>query len=266
MTMKNFQKGGVAGSANLTSSFDVICAYFDFQGRSKTSKILYDYVSPVPAVVRERRNMDGTKTLQLYEIVDMEQAIDCINRGAYDQIEIGRKVETKIITFPGGTNFKKVVQAGESVIREQKYLDPKQLLKSKGCASTMKYLALLITSIYQDSDVRGIHVETILSGMLLGTLFEDVVINIDGRDVLYPAGTMISRGLLSLADQMVAENVRVSWVPIGIKQLPKYKPDATESMIMESMSSYLPKSAFLQPYDSCVNPIIRVALNQGIYK
>ena len=266
MTMKNFQKGGVAGSANLTSSFDVICAYFDFQGRSKTSKILYDYVSPVPAVVRERRNMDGTKTMQLYSIKNMNQALACIARGAYDEIEIDKKVEKRNIVFPGGTIFKKIVQAGESVVLGQKYLDPKQLLRSRGCASTMKYLALLITGIYQDSDVRGIHIETILSGMLLGMLFEDVTVTVDGRKVTYPAGTMISRSLLAEADGDVPEFARVTWTPIGIKQLPKYKPDATESMIMESMSSYLPKAAFLQPYDSCTNPIIRVALNQGIYK
>lgn len=266
MTMKNFQKGGVAGSANLTSSFDVICAYFDMQGRSKTSKILYDYVAPVASVVSERYTTDGSKILVLKTIKDLKQAAECIRRGAYDEIETEGTCLKKVITFPGSIYFKRVVQAGESVILGQKYLDPKQYLVARGCSSVLKYLMLLMTDIYRESGVNSVYVETILSGMVLGKLMEDITVKVDGHDVTYPAGTMVSRSILYQAGITEAENTRIIWVPIGIKQLPKYKPDSMESVIMESMSSYLPKAALLQPVDTCTNPILRVALNQGIYK
>lgn len=266
MTMKNFQKGGVAGSANLTSSFDVICAYFDMMGRNKSGKILYDYVAPVASVVSEKINTDGSKVLVLKTITDLEQAADCIRRGAYEEIRTSGTTLRKTITFPRGITFKKVVQAGESVILGQKYLDPKQLMEARGCASVLKYLMLLMTDIYRESGVNSVYVETILSGMILGKLLEDITVRVDGRDVVYPAGTMISRQLLWQAGRDISETVRVNWIPIGIKQLPKFKPDSMEAVIMESMSSYLPKSAILQPIDTCTNPILRVALNQGIYK
>ena len=266
MTMKNFQKGGVAGSANLTSSFDVICAYFDMMGRNKSGKILYDYVAPVASVVSEKINTDGSKVLVLSTIKNLEQATECIRRGAYEDIETKGTTLRKVITFPRGVTFKRVVQAGESVILGQKYLDPKQLMEARGCASVLKYLMLLMTDIYRESGVNSVYVETILSGMVLGKLMEDITIMVDGKKVTYPAGTMISRQLLWQAGREVSETVKVNWIPIGIKQLPKYKPDSMEAVIMESMSSYLPKSAILQPIDTCTNPILRVALNQGIYK
>ena len=267
MSMKNFQKGGVAGNDSITSSLGIVCSYFDVQGRSKTNKIPYDFVSPVPAVVKIAYNMDGTQRLQLYEIADIQQAASCIERGVYNEIETrGGNIVKKNILFPENVTFKPVVQAGETVVRGPRYLDPKQVNEAKGCASTVKYMMLQLCDIYRESNVKGIHIETILSGMILGYLYEDIHLNIDGKEVVYPAGTMISRSLLSMHEDATADNLRVSWMPIGIKQLPKYKPDSSEAMIMEAMSTYLPRSVLLQPYDSFVNPIIRVALNKGIYK
>ena len=253
MTMKNFQRAGVVSGANLTSAFDIIEAYFDLRGRTHSSKIPYDFVSPVDGKIEVAASV-GYNRLLIRPIENIDECAEDVAKGDFSSVKLGSNCVLSHIYIDSTIELKRVVHKGEPVQVFCGNIDVKQALTSWSCLKVAKYLTLRLTQIYSKSSVRSIYIETILAGMLLGRILKDVTIKVDGNIIKYPAGSTISRSLLAYAISDLS-NVEIQWFLVGIKQLPKYKPDSMESIIMESLSTYLPRAAVIQPYDSGLNPI-----------
>ena len=258
MTMKNFQKGGVVTEANLTSSFDLISDYLElhnFAVSKKNSKgvISYDMISPVSGYVKEQYLGDGTKRIIVTETPNIDDRDNLIRGG-------------KIIVH-ANTKLKTYVNKGDSFQKVQGYLNMREVLKYRGYDKAASYLTLMLYSIFASQDVNCKHFECVVADMTMGYLTThaentDMIYSIQyGKGSSFTAGSLVTRQEYWYGTK---DGCKVIWTLLGLKALPKYKADFFESLLMESMDSYIPRAILMNPNDSMTNPITRAAFGLRI--
>ena len=240
MTMKNFQKGGVVGDANITSSFDLIESSFDLKKwttmKLQNNVVLYDPVSPVEGYVKTINIGGGISRVVITE-TDSELDVNPINK--WD------------INVYSGTELKPYVRVGDSIMLEHGTVDVRSKIKYAGMESALIYQLLNFLSIFNDTDVNSIHFECILRNMLCYKLLKNY-----GR---FKAGDIIT---FDKAEDVEKEFL----VPvfIGVKYLPKYKSDFLQSLAMESMTTYVPSAILTSNEDDLSDPIMRTAFGLSL--
>lgn len=263
LTMKNFQKGGVVTDANLTSSFKLIEDYFelhDFAGRkTKHGVITYDMISPVDGTIKEQYLGNGTKRI----IVVPDNPTDPVVKARM------RSLSSKKIIVHAQTKLKEHVLEGDSFQKIQGNLNMKEVLRYRGFDKAASYLSLMLYNTFMTQDVNFKHFETIVSSMSVCYMLADAQNVYDykslhtGASTNYKAGSILTwpEACYDIAGQAVYMRTL-----LGLKTLPKYKNDFFESLLMESMDSYIPRAILMNPNDSMTNPITRAAfgLNIGI--
>lgn len=245
LTMKNFQKGGVASEANLTSSFDKIDDYLaltDLRNKEESKIILpYDALSPVEGYVRAVSTGDGRKKILVMDRND-DKGKNLLGLTEFYVHE--------------NTELKDYVSVGDSFQKVQGDLNIREVLRYRGYDAAVKYLVLILYSIFNaESTVSSKHFEVIVSSMASVILLNEI----PGK---YNAGT-----ILSLKESKQLEELPiVSPTLLGLKQLPKYRSDFFESMIMEDMKTFVPRAIITNPTDSMTNPKTRLSfgLNIGV--
>lgn len=263
LTMKNFQKGGVVTDANLTSSFKMIEDYFelhDFSSRkTKHGVIMYDMLSPVDGTIQEQYLGNGTKRI----IIKPDNPTDETVKKRM------RSLSSKKIIVHAQTKLKEHVFEGDSFQKIQGNLNIKEVLKYRGFDKAASYLSLMLYNTFMTQDVNFKHFETIVAGMSVCYMLTDAE-DVYGYKSLhtgnrthYKAGSVLTWPEACRDFQGAAVYVRTL---LGLKTLPKYKNDFFESLLMESMDSYIPRAVLMNPNDSMSNPITRAAfgLNIGI--
>lgn len=244
LTMKNFQKGGVAGAKNLTSSFETIEKLFDMVdfGKSNTKlngMITYNPISSATGYVKSISVGSGKKQIIVTESPTSDKNL------------LGNQ---KMLIVPEQTKLKPYVQKGDSIIRIQGNISMYESLKYRGYEQTVKSLILCTYNIFRQSKVNLIHFEIIATAMSCGYAIDA------GTSGRFKEGDIVS-----LEE---ARNNGVEIIPtlVGIKSLPAYKVDFLESMAMENLTTYVPRAILLANTDSMVNPIIRTMFGLDMNK
>lgn len=260
LTMKNFQRGGVVTEANLTSSFEQIDDYFELHDfskkrRNKRGIISYDRLSPVEGYVKEQYLGNGGKRIIVTATNDENDRKNLISG------------TTKIIVHEN-TVLKDYVHVGDSFQRIQGDLNMREVLKYRGYDKSVIYLSLMLHNIFSTQDVAFKHFETIVAGMSVMITMSDSDTNVDESLIPYGQGSkMVTGSVLTLPEMRYGVRTAAGVKTIlGLKNLPKYKTDFFESILMENMDSYVPRAVLMNPNDSMSNPITRTAfgLNIGI--
>ena len=273
MTMKNFQKGGVVSEANLTSSFKLIEDYFELHDLSKKKNIKhgilgYDMLSPVRGYVTTQHLGNGTKRILIkpdYTGLSPEQ-IEVVKARM-------RSLAVKKIIVHEKTKLKSYVEVGDSFQAIQGNLNIPEVLKYREYDKAASYLALMLHSIFKTQDVHFKHFETIVASMSVAVLLSDADTKQNyntpityGKGSTFRTGTVVTLPELNIGIDYYSEAPMVFKTILGLKALPKFKADFFESILMESMDSYVPRAVLMNPNDSMTNPITRAAfgLNIGI--
>lgn len=272
MTMKNFQKGGVVSEANLTSSFKLIEDYFELHNfankKSKHNILAYDMLSPVRGRVVTQHLGNGTKRIFVEpDYTGMSETEVNVTKARM------RSLAVKRIIVHEKTKLKDYVEVGDSFQAVQGNLDMHEVLKYRGYDKAVSYLALTLHSIFDKQDVHFKHFETIVAAMSVCILLSDAK-SVKGYDSPIPygkgsnfrTGSVVTLPEFNIGVDAESEPVVAYKTLLGLKTLPKFKSDFFESILMESMDSYVPRAVLMNPNDSMTNPITRAAfgLNIGI--
>lgn len=258
LTMKNFQRGGVVSEANLTSSFELIEDYlelhdFSKKRRNKRGIISYDRLSPVEGYVKEQYLGNGGKRILVTRTADEEDRKNLIPG------------TTKIVVHEN-TRLKDYVRIGDSFQKIQGDLNMKEVLRYRGFDKAASYLALTLYKIFDTQDVAFKHFETIVASMTCMQLLVDAKPR-GGEDIIpYGKGSEFRTGsIITLPETRYGVDLAVGVrTLIGLKNLPKFKMDFFESILMENMDSYIPRAILMNPNDSMVNPITRTSFGLRI--
>ena len=243
LTMKVFQTGGVKTEANLTSSYQKISEYLgltDIKKKDGANTLLpYDALSRAEGYVRTVSTGDGRKRIY---VVD-EEGNNLLGLTKYFVHE--------------DTVLKDYVKKGDSFQKVQGDLNIREVLKYRGYEDAYKYLIFKMFKIFNDESAVSLkHFETIVASLASFVLLT----NCFG----HTAGEMLSLPeLWNLAQDGAVGGV---YTILGLGELPKYRSDFFESMIMENMGTYVPRAILTHPVDEMKNPKTRLSfgLNIGI--
>lgn len=157
--------------------------------------------------------------------------------------------------MPDGTELKDYVKVGDSFQKVQGDLNVREILKYRSYENAYKYLTLMLYKIYNDEvAVSCQHFEVIVASMCS-------FIPYVGMDY-FRAGEVLS--LQEYWQVARGEMIPGKWTILGLEELPKFRRDFMESLIMEDMKSYVPKSFIMCPMDEMKNPKTRLSFGMGI--
>ena len=234
MVMKNFQKGGIAGDANLTSSFDLIEANFDLKKFSNdvltNGVVLYDPVAPVSGYVKKINTGNNISKVIITNTED-----------PYDKDPI---CDMRVMVR-NNTRLKKYVRAGDSMLFALGNVDVREKIKYGSIDAGWKYLMLNLYTIFHSAEVASIHFECIIRNMICYKLLADA------GD--YKAGDIVTFHELGIP------NLCVIPILVGVKYLPKFKPEFLQSIAVESQTTYVPRAILVANKDNLTDPIMRTA-------
>lgn len=246
LTMKKFQKGGIIsgeGFGKAASPFKVSEDYLELHDITKKTPmgtISYDPISPIDASIRTQGNGSGGKKIILVA-------------KSPEDTKIARAWNARSIVIDESIDVKSTVKRGEPMLKYQGDLDMHELLEINGYDDAVKYLVLKLYDTFSSQDVNMKYFEVIASAMTVEKLLESTNTS-SGKK--YDAGMTVSHTDIYRLERRVSTKTLV-----GIKYLPKYKNDFIESMLMENMTSYVPRAIILNNEDSMSNPITKIMFN-----
>lgn len=241
LTMKNFQRGGVASAANLTSSFKKIDKYFHLTSlyNSKDKVLAYDALSPKEGYVKSVSTGDGRKQVIVTK----------------DESSLKNTLGIRKYYVDEHTRLKSYVCVGDSFQEIQGDLDIRECIKYRGIDTACKYLILMLHSIFNaETELNAKHFEVIVASMLGFILVKSA-----GP---YQTGECLST--IEFNDVSSRYPLFGKWTLLGLKELPKMRTDFFESLMMENMKTFVRRSAIMHPVDSMINPKTRLSFGLNI--
>ena len=153
LIMKNFQKGGVAGNKNITTSFDTMSAILGIRSENTGSRednvINYDYISPYAGTPVLADEGNGVSKLLILN-------------------EKGKNLLHSTYKYPTGTKLKSYVEVGDSVLAERGTYDINEVLKVRGVEAAIDYLLFQAYYIFaREMPINFKHFEILVDGMVL---------------------------------------------------------------------------------------------------
>lgn len=237
LTMKNFQKGGVAGAGGLTSSFDKVNDYMHLHSLRKGSvddPISYDFISPISGDVEEVHLGNGTKEVKI-----LAYGKD----GKYKN-----RLRSKLVVFED-IALKSHVEKGESIQLVQGDLDIREIMKERSIEEAQKYLTLVLYDTFKNEvDVNIKHFEVVVAGMTY-------LVCVASNDY-FKTGSFYT---MEEANAHDTDGAAFFKTLKGIKEVPKYKNDFFSTIFMENIGESVRRSIVLNPHDEMKNPIVRMS-------
>lgn len=235
LTLKQFQKGGVASKVEMTSAFDKADNYIHIADLAKLSEkgsySGYDPCAWATGNVIEEGSTDLTK-----KVVKIE----------------GSK---KKITVPKDLVLKTKAVRGEGLSFTHGDMSINEIAEYAGVECAQKYLMFKLYSIYKSEvKIKMVHFEILVSEML-----RFMITHTDRKDLLV--------GQYCSARELYAGSIaNTKFIPrlIGVRKLPNASMDALDSIIMESQVAGLSRCCTLGLSDSLTKPINRMILGLTI--
>lgn len=240
LIMKNFQRGGVAGVKNLTSSFDTLSDLLEMYSVSKiksaSEPIIHDYISPVAGMIKTVSRGDGTAKLNIM--------VDGVN-----------KLKQTVFVY-SSVKLKEYVEAGESIQLEQGVLDINEILKLRGTKAAQMFMLFNSYNIFvNEIFVNFKHFEVLINGMTLKLCTK-------GNEY-FKVGNYYS-----IKEYTNGYNKDCKFIEVvrGLKQIPKIRNDFLTSMFLEDVSRTVKRNIIVSGKDSLQDPFVRISLglNSGI--
>ena len=248
MTMKSFQKGGVAGSSNLISSFDIMNNYMSLtqidDSLEKEFPIMYDKIAHCDArlVVQDWKE-DGIVRIQPITTVQLKD-------GSYKE----KNLNWWFLTTKGN-EVKEFVKKGESVFKYPKYMHMQEVLEYKENGFAPAYLAtLLYDLVSKEIDISPKHFEVIAASMIYYICTKS---SIGGT---FKTGLYYNIQEYWSASQNERDSAQFIQTMTGIKENYLYNNDILASMFMEDARKGIERSIMLSDGDTLTDPIVRTAL------
>lgn len=236
LIMKNFQKGGVAGNKNLTSSFDTISDLLEMYSvsklESKDEPIIHDFISPVEGYVKLISRGDGTSLLNIISEEDHRN-----------------KLLQKVVVYDN-VEFKEYVKAGESIQKNLGILDINEILKYRGFEEAMFHMLFQAYEIFENEVyVNFKHFEILVNGMILHLCTKG---NKNFRVGNYYSNKEFIKGN--------TEGCKFIKVLRGLKQIPKIRNDFLTSIYLEDVNKTVSRNIVTSGIDNLDDPLVRITL------
>lgn len=231
LTMKQFQKGGVAGRGDVTSNFDR----------------LLDYIT----VTDMQKKMKQGVAMN-YEPIAWESGNTYVeHKGATKIIRIDGS--QKRVVLPETANIKPYVEKGEGICDGETHGDfyIREIEEISGEDAAIKYLMLQLYNLYKDEcKIVMTHFEVLVASML-----HYMVLETDRSDLR--VGQYVSYRKLHLGN---TQGTRCVPKILGVNKIPQLSMDAIRTIAMECVGSGLARSCALGLVDELEDPIQRIML------
>lgn len=243
LTMKSFQKGGVAGKADLTSAFAKVEAYIKCLNiASKSADGSYSGYDPIAwatGTISESRTKDVTK--KCIKIIPDDEADKAICR--------------KKILVPVDLEVKHEVTKGEGLSFVHGDYYTKEILDYCGIEEAQRYLIYKLYNLYKsECNIRIIHFEVLVSCMT-----RYMIIDTDRSDLR--VGQYATYQELFAKD---TKNTRYRATLISVDALNNASTNAIDTIALEDPVDGLSRSCLLGLTDDLTRPISRMILGQTI--
>lgn len=236
LTLKQFQKGGVAGKAEVTSAFDKVSNYIHLSNLSdKWRKGKYPGYDPIAwasgKVIETPASTLGMKRITI--------------EGA----------KGKSIIVPNATVFREEAIKGEGLAYKHGDYDINELIRYAGLSKAQFYLVFKLYSLYKSEvKIRTIHFEVLVASML-----RFMITATDRKDLM--VGQYCTRHELFSGN---IENTKFEARLVGVKKLTEASMDALDAIVMESQGEGLSRTCLLGLSDSLTKPLNRMMLGLTI--
>lgn len=236
LIMKNFQKGGVAGNKNLTSSFDTISDLLEMYSvskmDSKDTPIIHDYIAPVTGSIRLMSRGDGTATLNILD-------------------DAGKnKLREKVVVYES-IKFKDYVEVGDSIQETEGLLDVNEILKYRGMHAAQMFMIFNAYNIFvNEVFVNFKHFEVLINGMTLKICTK-------GNGSYFKTGNYYS-----LKEYMINDHTDCEFITVlrGLKQTPKVRNNFFTSIFLEDVNRTVTRNIAVSGVDDLSDPFVRISL------
>lgn len=231
LTMKQFQKGGVAGRGDVTSNFDRMKNYIHCSDLAKAAKEgkypTYDPVAWADGIVHE-------------------QSQDIVNK----RITIGDDKRTSVI-LPREAVVKKVAVKGEGLCMKRGDYDINEVLKYSGLRKAQMYLVYALYNIYKsECKIVSKHFEVLVASMT-----RHMIIKTD-RAALKVGQYYDTKELYGGS----LDNTEYVSKLIGVKSIPLISQSALANIIFENIGKGLSKAVVLGTEETLDDPLARMAM------
>lgn len=239
LTMKNFQKGGVASDANLTSSFDRINSMFRLQEPKPVNGLCQvDHIAPEDCIITERRMGNGIKLLKVNSVET--------GRTLYNNIKVDERLKVK--SRPG-----EIVKAGTGLQQNTGVFDIKEIKMygarngESGVDRAIKYVLLSLWDIFnQEKDINLIHFECIVYGLVYYVVSKSDAVGVNNGEYLSRAE------YLKVKDKVeVGKDIVSAW------DVPNIRHDALQHFIVEDIGEAIGYSLARSNTDSFTDYKVR---------
>lgn len=243
LTMKSFQKGGVAGKADLTSAFAKVEAYIkclNIANKSADGSYSgYDPIAWATGTVVESRSKDVTKKSISIEPADEADVAIC----------------RKKILVPVDLEVKHEVTKGEGLSFVHGDYYTKEILDYCGIDAAQRYLIYKLYNLYKsECNIRIIHFEVLVSCMT-----RYMIIDTDRTDLRI--GQYATYQELFSKD---TKNTRYRATLVSVDALNNASTNALDTIALEDPVDGLSRSCLLGLTDDLTRPINRMIIGQTI--
>jgi DNA-directed RNA polymerase subunit beta' len=235
LIMKNFQKGGVVSSKNITSSFDTVTDLLEMARVSKINSteepIIHDFISPVEGTISLLSAGNGTSKLQILG-------------------EKGTNILKKTVYVYDSLKLKKYVKIGDSIQESEGILDVNEVLKYRGVEEAIMYILFTVYNIFENDEYIDFkHFETLVNGMILNVCTK-------GNDY-FKVGNYYS---LKEYNTNNKDNCKFIKVIRGLKQTPKIRKNFLTAIFLEDVVRTVTRNIITSGEDDLSDPFVRISL------
>ena len=245
MTMKNFQRGGVAGDANLTSAFDLINTYLGLTdlntSRQKTGVMVSDVIVPVEGPVKCQQVNSNVKRVYIMDKNDPDTVV--WPKSGED------------ITMYYGVKTKDYVKVGDNLQAELGNLSINNVAEVLGLDFAISYLLIKLYMIYRaEVRVKICHFETIIASMQSYICKKDLKC----EKYEYKSGCSYSDIELKQHGGVRSMDCFVKQL-LGIDVIPHRNHNALRGVMFEDQSAAIASHIVRSPYDYMTDEYTRLS-------
>lgn len=248
LTLKQFQKGGVAGKAEVTSAFDKVNNYIHVANLAKLNREgKYSGYDPLAWTTGKVIETPAS---------DINMKVVKIEGCKKISITVPKDVTLKTYAVKGeGLSYKHGDYDLNEILAYGEVVDKDGKVVRTAIESAQLYLMFKLFALYKSEvKIKMVHFEVLVSNMT-----RYMIVNTDRKDIMI--------GQYATRQELFRGNTQnTEYIPrlIGVKKLPNASNDALDSIIMESQVEGFSRVCLLGMSDTLTKPLNRMVLGQTI--